>query len=136
VFYENERRGYNWPVVKKVIQPATMIYKAISLKQPWANLVASGKKSIETRKWSTKYRGDLVICSSQKPDIHPAGCAIAIAELYDVKPMEKKDEKKACIKVYPKAHSWFLKNIRRIEPIKVKGSLGIYDLELKIRAAK
>ena len=27
------------------------IYKAISLKQPWANLVASGKKIIETRDW-------------------------------------------------------------------------------------
>ncbi len=113
-----------------------MIYKAISLKQPWANLVASGKKSIETRKWSTKYRGDLVICSSQKPDIYPSGCAIAIVELYDVKPMEKKDEKKACIKVYPRAHSWFLRNIREIEPVKVKGSLGIYNLELEVRTAK
>lgn len=34
-----------------------MIYKAISLKQPWANWVAEGKKMIETRKWTTRYRG-------------------------------------------------------------------------------
>ncbi|MEK7168734.1 MAG: ASCH domain-containing protein [Patescibacteria group bacterium] len=55
-----------------------MKFKAISLKQPWANLVASGKKTIETRKWSTKYRGDLVICSSQNPKIKPYGKALCI----------------------------------------------------------
>lgn len=103
-------------------------YKAISLKQPWANLVTSGKKAIETRKWSTKYRGDLVICSSQKPKIEPAGYALCIVELYDVRPMEKKDEKKACIKVYPGAYSWFLQNLRHLKPFPVKGKLGIYNL--------
>ena len=107
--------------------------KAISLKQPWANLVASGKKTIETRKWSTKYRGDLVICSSQKPKIEPYGKALCIVELYDVKPMAKKDEKKACIKVHLGAHSWFLRNLRPIvPPIPIKGSLGIYNLKLSI----
>lgn len=110
---------------------AGRVVKAISLKQPWANLVASGKKSIETRRWSTKYRGDLVICSSQTPKIHPAGYALCIVELYDVRPMVKADEGRACIKVYPKAHSWFLRNIRPIDPIvPVKGALGIYNLDL------
>ncbi len=114
-----------------------MIYKAISLKQPWANLVASGKKTIETRKWSTNYRGDLVICSSQNPKIEPYGKALCIVELYDIKPMEKKYEKKACIKVYPKANAWFLRNLRKIDPpVLVKGSLGIFDLELSFRFTK
>lgn len=106
--------------------------KAISLKQPWANLVASGKKTIETRKWSTKYRGDLVICSSQNPKIEPYGKALCIVELYDVRPMTKKDEKKACIKVYPGAYAWLLRNLRLIDPpTPVKGSLGIFNLNLK-----
>jgi hypothetical protein len=35
--------------------------KAITLYQPWASLVAMGKKKIETRSWSTKYRGPLAI---------------------------------------------------------------------------
>lgn len=110
-----------------------MIYKAISLKQPWANLVASGKKTIETRKWSTKYRGDLVICSSQNPKIEPCGKALCIVELYDIKPMIKADEKKACIKVYPGANAWFLRNLRKIDsPMLVKGSLGIFDLKLSV----
>jgi hypothetical protein len=105
-------------------------YKAISLKQPWANLVAEGKKTIETRKWSTQYRGDIVICSSQSPAIEPAGYALCVAELYDCRPMRQEDEAKACIKLYPRAQSWFLRNIRPIRPIKVKGSLGVYPLRL------
>lgn len=109
-----------------------MVYKAISLKQPWANLVTSGKKTIETRKWKTNY-SDLIICSSQNPKIEPYGKALCIVELYDVKPMTKKDEKKACIKVYKGAYSWFIRNIRLINPpIPVKGSLGIFDLKLTI----
>ena len=111
----------------------SLIYKAISLKQPWANLVASGKKSIETRKWTTFYRGDLVICSSQKPNIHPAGYALCIAELYRIEPMQKKHEKKACIKVYKGANAWFLRNLRPITPpVSVKGKLGVFDLNLSL----
>ena len=110
-----------------------MIYKAISLKQPWANLVASGKKTIETRKWKTKHRGDLVICSSQNPKIEPYGKALCIVELYDIKPMTKKDEKKACIELYLGAYSWFLRNLRPISPpVPVKGSLVIFNLNLKM----
>lgn len=35
--------------------------KALTLTQPWATLVAIGAKRIETRSWSTSYRGDLLI---------------------------------------------------------------------------
>lgn len=35
--------------------------KTITLTQPWATLVAIGAKRIETRSWSTKYRGPLAI---------------------------------------------------------------------------
>lgn len=35
--------------------------KAITLTQPWAQLVALGAKCIETRSWSTRYRGPLAI---------------------------------------------------------------------------
>lgn len=108
-----------------------MKMKTISLKQPWANLVACGKKTIETRKWKTDYRGDFVICSSKKPNIYPAGYALCIVELYDIRPMRKTDQKVVCIKIYPGAFSWFLRNLRRIKPpISVKGSLGTFDLKL------
>jgi len=35
--------------------------KALTLTQPWASLVAIGAKRIETRSWSTSYRGPLAI---------------------------------------------------------------------------
>lgn len=44
-----------------------MKIKALSLWQPWASLIAIGAKKIETRGWSTKYRGPLVICSAKRP---------------------------------------------------------------------
>lgn len=40
--------------------------KAISLWQPWATLVAIGAKRIETRSWSTGYRGPIAIHAAQK----------------------------------------------------------------------
>lgn len=39
---------------------------AISLKQPWAQLILDGVKTIETRKWRTNYRGDLLKSISLK----------------------------------------------------------------------
>lgn len=38
--------------------------KVLSLLQPWASLVVMGHKKIETRRWSTKYRGELLIHAS------------------------------------------------------------------------
>jgi activating signal cointegrator 1 len=35
--------------------------KALSITQPWASLVAIGAKQIETRSWSTRYRGRVAI---------------------------------------------------------------------------
>jgi hypothetical protein len=40
--------------------------KALSLWQPWASLVALGEKRIETRIWSTPYRGPLAIHAAKK----------------------------------------------------------------------
>lgn len=105
--------------------------KAISLKQPYANWVCEGKKKIETRTWNTNYRGDLVICSSQSPKVEPYGKALCVVEVYKTEPMKKEHEHDACVKVYPRAWAWHLRNIRRINPpVPVKGKLGIYDLEL------
>ena len=37
--------------------------------QPFPTLIAAGFKTIETRKWPTDHRGDLLICAGKKP--HP-----------------------------------------------------------------
>ena len=40
--------------------------KAISIKQPWASLIAHGIKDIENRTWKTNYRGKVYIHASAK----------------------------------------------------------------------
>lgn len=41
---------------------------ALTIRQPWASLIAAGVKTIETRSWSTKYRGPLAIhAGTSKP---------------------------------------------------------------------
>jgi activating signal cointegrator 1 len=40
--------------------------KALTLWQPWATLVAMEEKCIETRSWSTKYRGEIAIHAAAK----------------------------------------------------------------------
>lgn len=109
----------------------TTTYTALSLKQPWATMIVQGKKTIETRTWKTSYRGDIMICSSQKPAIEPAGYALCIVELYHIEPMQQLHEQTACCAAYPKAQAWFLRNLRIItEPFRVKGQLSLFQLEV------
>lgn len=42
--------------------------KALSIWQPWAWLIAAGQKRIETRCWSTLYRGPLLIHAGKTQD--------------------------------------------------------------------
>lgn len=41
-------------------------FRAITLWQPWATLLALGVKTIETRAWSTRYTGPLLIHAAKK----------------------------------------------------------------------
>jgi hypothetical protein len=41
-------------------------FPALSVQQPWAELIISGRKSIEVRTWWTEYRGPLWIHASLK----------------------------------------------------------------------
>ena len=104
--------------------------KAISLKQPWANLVACGYKTLETRTWTTSYRGELLICSSASGEIEPTGCALALVNLVDCREMEDGDAEAACILRYPEAKVFVLEDIRLLQPFPVRGSLNIYDLDV------
>lgn len=42
--------------------------KAISIRQPWAQLIVLGIKDIENRSWRTKYRGKVIVHASLKVD--------------------------------------------------------------------
>ena len=71
--------------------------KCLSLKQPFADLLAHGEKTIELRKWNTSFRGDFLIHASKNIDIESCerldidtnkltiGAIIGSVFLYDVK---------------------------------------------------
>ncbi|MBP2659020.1 MAG: hypothetical protein H6Q69_2052 [Firmicutes bacterium] len=42
--------------------------KAITILEPWASLIACGAKKIETRSWSTQYRGLIAIHAAKDQD--------------------------------------------------------------------
>ena len=118
--------------------------KAISIKEPWASLIHTGKKTIETRTWKTNYRGPLLLCASKNPqwiDDYPGliahrsliyGMAFATCNLIDVRPMTEKDQKPACCPLYPRANSWVLDKIIPLKPrFNVTGKLRIFDIDLE-----
>ena len=41
--------------------------KAITVWQPWASLLVSGRKRYETRSWATTYRGPIAIHAAKRP---------------------------------------------------------------------
>lgn len=45
-----------------------VLYHALSLKQPWAALLAAGLKTIEIRRWRTRHTGPLLIHAARVPD--------------------------------------------------------------------
>lgn len=42
--------------------------KAITIKQPWATLIALGEKKFETRSWQTHYKGEIAIHAGKSID--------------------------------------------------------------------
>src|ERR1700746_2671571 len=46
--------------------------KALTIRQPWAELILRGRKPYELRSWRTKYRGPLIIHAAMKIDAEDA----------------------------------------------------------------
>lgn len=108
--------------------------KALTVHPAFAGLIFAGEKTIEVRTWKTNHRGDILITSSNKKlkDTMP-GHALCIVNLYDIKKMEKRYCEQAAV-TYTEIknninslYAWFLKDVRIIKPIPVKGKLGLWD---------
>jgi hypothetical protein len=92
-----------------------MMIPALSVKQPWASMIASGEKTIETRTWLTPYRGPLVICSSALPKGYGVTRrALCVVFLKHCREMTVADERAACCPIYEKAKAWCFAAERRI----------------------
>jgi hypothetical protein len=58
-------------------------YHVLSLKQPWAALLAAGRKSVEIRRWQTAYRGLVLIHAARVPDAREQAWARVPPDLLD-----------------------------------------------------
>ena len=107
-----------------------MKIKALVVKQPWADLIAAGFKTIETRTWTIKHRGPVLIVVARSPKAPNSGQAICMVDLYGCRPMTARDEERACLEVYPRANSWLIRNVRDITPFPVAGRLGLFEIQI------
>jgi hypothetical protein len=120
--------------------------KALSLKQPFAELVVDGRKKIELRNWKTKFRGEFFIHASKNPDKEsmqrfgftnlPLGFLVGKANLIDVKTYENEEEQEKDRELHLASSSWgkngfILENPMRIDPIPFKGQLNFFETGLE-----
>jgi len=120
--------------------------KALSLKQPFAELILQGEKKIELRNWNTKFRGEFLIHASKNPDSAsmkrfgfselPCGFIVGRANLIRVKHYANEEEHARDKDLHLASSAWgdfgfILENPQRINPpIPAKGKLNFWDFEL------
>lgn len=119
--------------------------KVLSLKQPFTELVVSGKKTIELRKWNTKFKGDFLVHASKRPDEKamkkfgfvklPLGVIVGKSRLVGVKKYLNEEECEKDKNKHLADFSWgkfgfILKNSRRIHPISARGNLGFWNFNV------
>ena len=127
--------------------------KAITIKQPFATLIAEGLKEYEFRTWKTKYRGDILIHAGKGVDKaamerfaylnlnYPLGCFVAKAAITDC--VEVDDEMREALRrknfaIYEgttEDNSWHgygfkLENVEKIDPVLANGKLGLWEYEV------
>lgn len=102
----------------------------MSVKQPWAELIARGEKTIEIRTHEILHRGPLLIVSMKRPNVWVTGCAIAVVNLVDCRPMVMADEEAALDEWFPGANAWVLKDPRRTEPVPFMSRFGVYTVRV------
>ena len=128
--------------------------KVLSIKEPFASLIANGQKHIETRSWKTNYRGELFIHASGKnlakeyltnPYVVNLiknlnlnyGSIICKGNLVDCIYMDetflnsiKNDTKEYNLGLYELGrYAWVFENIELIYPIPAKGQLNIWNYD-------
>ena len=117
--------------------------KALSIRQPWAWLIAHGHKPVENRTWPTAYRGDLLIHASKVFDAE--GLASVVANFPHLKPALPQQYELGgvvgcaqllnCVSTHPSP--WFtgpygfvMYSPRAIGFVPAKGALGFFDLAI------
>ena len=118
--------------------------KALTICQPYAELIARGEKRIENRTWPTSYRGPLAIHAGKSrewldPDEidYPDGelvfgAVVAVADLVGCRRVE---DLTGGWRDHEHAHGpwcWLLANVRRLPtPVPMRGAQGLWDAPIE-----
>lgn len=125
--------------------------KVLTLKQPWATLVAEGIKKYEFRSWKINYRGKVLIHAGVGIDKEemkkfknmnlefPSRRILAEVEIEDCLELDDNLNKKiisenniAYGSKYRTGYAWKLKNVKKINVDKeINGKLGLWNIDLK-----
>lgn len=126
--------------------------KVITIKQPFATLIAEGLKEYEFRTWKTKYRGDILIHAGKGVDKeamkrykhlnleYPSGCIIAKVTITDCvyidNNMRKILKDKNSLVYYGiindknwNGYGFKLENVEKVKLILVNGKLSLWDYD-------
>lgn len=112
-------------------------YKALSVKQPLADKLATGQTKVLLKMKNTRHRGNVVLCStSHKVNGFDNGCTLAILDLHKVKQVKyftRQDWLSANIPESARSNfsnhfGWFFKDPIRIVEYPVKGGSGLWNL--------
>ena len=98
--------------------------KVLSVKSPWAGLIADGIKHIENRTWRTKYRGTILIHRSGEN-----GAIIARTNLISIiSPEDARGLYPSQAQYIYGPWCWIFYNTQKLaEEIPIKGELGIWE---------
>lgn len=132
-------------------------WKAISLWQPWASLIAHGEKKIETRSWCTWYTGPLAIHAAKRmpPEAQefwgdelasgrigthlalPRGCIVGVCRLMRCCATEALAPRLSAKELHygnysPGRFAWVLEDIRPVKPIPLRGAMGLFNPPLTL----
>ena len=124
--------------------------KCLSVCQPFAELIVSGRKTVELRPWNTKFRGEFLVHAPIKvrdtdcrrleigTDL-PVGVIVGRAEVYDVRRVRDRTGDDGRLgQAHGKRpgkyrYGFILRNARRLRiPVPCKGSLGFFEADLPV----
>ena len=111
--------------------------KALTVYQPWASLIACGSKTLETRRWATKYRGPLAIHAAKRPYKHSKhhgvaeffyGAFVCLVNLDDVRLSVPEDEEAAECYITPGFFVWEISVQHTFAPVPCMGARRIWNV--------
>lgn len=141
-------------LIGQIGEVAAQPIMAITVHQPWAELLALGLKDVENRGWETDYRGalaihaglrwvegDVVACldeleaveiitRAQRPSLEimraHLGHVIGVGDMFDCSPADTHPSAWAI----PGSWAFSIRSMRRLpDPVRVRGERGLFELQ-------